>query len=342
MINRALAKAFKNNAFKVAKVVFVGFTATTLAMSVSACRPYEAVKSVLAEDAMPPMPAPEVATYVLDLSGSTNSTAQLEALKSGIDDFTAGRSLGNPVAKSPEAPRGLSIQFITANAAQAPRIQLVSAEASQNLYKYVVNRGLNLEGSTLLWNGFLKAREQIWQSPALDGNPAECVDQVVAYFGKQQLGPDELQEPARLICQDAKKTAVAINRLEIFKSNPNVKPGSDVEGALLIGLKNLINGQTQFPSARLTLVIASDLIDQAGLDLPRKLAGSDIGQACEFGTSDASRITADYSDVNVVLVGARNSIASTQLLDRVGSYWSCYFNQIGITNIEEKSDLSGF
>jgi hypothetical protein len=342
MLIKWFRKALKNNAFKAVKMVFVCSTATSLVLGVTACRPYEAVKSVLAEDAMPPMPAPEVATYVLDLSGSTNPTAQLEALGSGIEDFIAGRSLGNPVAKSPEAPRGLSIQFITANAAQSPRIQLVSVEASQNLYKYVVNRGLNLEGSTLLWNGFIKAREQIWQDPVLDGNPSECVTQVVAYFGKQQLGADELQEPARLICQDAKETANALKRLAAFKSNPNVKLGSDVEGALIIGLKNLTNGQLQFPSARLTLVVASDLIDEAGLDLPSKLAGSDSNKACELGTNDASRISADYSAVSVVLVGARNSIASTQLLDRAGSYWGCYFNQIGITNIEEKSDLSGF
>jgi hypothetical protein len=342
MLIKWFRKALKNNAFKAVKMVFVGFTATSLVLGVTACRPYEAVKSVLAEDAMPPMPAPEVATYVLDLSGSTNPTAQLEALGSGIEDFIAGRSLGNPVAKSPEAPRGLSIQFITANAAQSPRIQLVSVEASQNLYKYVVNRGLNLEGSTLLWNGFIKAREQIWQDPVLDGNPSECVTQVVAYFGKQQLGADELQEPARLICQDAKKTANALKRLTAFTSNPNVTLGSDVEGALIIGLKNLTNGQLQFPSARLTLVVASDLIDEVGLDLPSKLAGSDSNKACELGTNDASRISADYSAVSVVLVGARNSIASTQLLDRAGSYWGCYFNQIGITNIEEKSDLSGF
>ena len=342
MLEIKSAKALKNNAFRAVKVVFVGFAATSLVLGVTACRPYEAVKSVLAEDAIPPMPAPEVATYVLDLSGSTNPTAQLEALGSGIEDFIAGRSLGNPVAKSPEAPRGLSIQFITANAAQAPRIQLVSVDASQNLYKYVVNRGLNLEGSTLLWNGFIKAREQIWQDPALDGNPTECVTQVITYFGKQQLGADELQEPARLICQDAKKTATALKRLEAFTSNPNVKLGSDVEGALIIGLKNLINGQLQFPSARLTLVVASDLIDEAGLDLPSKLSGSDSNKACELGTNDASRISTDYSAVNVVLVGARNSSASIQLLDRAGSYWGCYFNQIGITNIEEKSDLSGF
>ena len=341
-MKKLYTKALKNNAFKVGKMVFVGFIAISLVAGVTACRPYEAVKSVLAEDAIPPMPAPEVATYVLDLSGSTNPTAQLEALGSGIEDFTAGRSLGNPFAKSPEAPRGLSIQFITANAAQAPRIQLVSVEASQNLYKFVVNRGLNLEGSTLLWNGFLRAREQIWQNLALDGNPTECADQVVAYFGKQQLGPDELQEPARLICQDVMKTTNAIKRLEAFRLNPNIKLGSDVEGALIIGLKNLINGQSQFPSARLSLVIASDLIDEVGLDLPARLSGSDSNKACELGTNDASRITADYSAVNVVLVGARNSSSSIQLLDRASSYWSCYFNQIGITNIEEKSDLSGF
>ena len=339
MLGKSSIKAVKNNAFRTA---VVGLGGVALVMSLTACGQIDAIQSSLQEEVLPAMPAPEVATYVLDLSGSTNPTAQLQALGSGIEDFIAGRSLGNPLAKSPEAPRGLSIQFITANAAQAPRIQLVSVEASQELYKYVVNRNLNLEGSTLLWKGFINAREQIWQSPVLAGNSAACVDQVVEYFGKQQLGIDELQEPARLICQDAKKTANAIKRLDSFVSNPKLKMGSDVEGALTIGLKNLINGKNQFPSARLTLVIASDLIDEVGLDLPRKLAGSDIDQACEFGTSDASRIKSDYSDVTVVLVGARNSLASTQLLDRVGSYWSCYFNQIGITNIEEKSDLSGF
>jgi hypothetical protein len=339
MINGTLVKALKNNAFK---AVFAGFTATTLSLGLTACGPVEQVKSALAEDAIPPMPAPEVATYVLDLSGSTNPTAQLEALGSGISDFIVGRSLGNPFAKIAEAPRGLSIQFITANSAQAPRIQLVSVETSQALYKYVVNRDLNLEGSTLLWNGFVQAREQIWQSPALAGNPAACVNQVVEYFGKQQIGTDELQQTARLICQDAKKSANALQRLNNFVANPTVDIGSDVEGAIQIGLKNLMNSKNEFPSAQLTLVIASDLIDEEGLDLPKKLTGSDNKKACGFGTKDASRVSADYSEVNVVFVGSRNSFASTQLLDRVSSYWSCYFNQIGVTNIEEKSDLSGF
>ena len=339
MITGTLVKALKNNAFK---AVFAGFTATTLSLGLTACGPVEQVKSAFAEDAIPPMPAPEVATYVLDLSGSTNPTAQLEALGSGISDFIAGRSLGNPFAKIAEAPRGLSIQFITANAAQAPRILLVSTKTSQDLYNFVSENVPNLEGSRQLWNGLINARSQIWQDKNLEANTSACIEQVIQSLGKQQLLPDALQEPARIICQDAKKTANALQRLNNFVANPTVDSGSDVEGAITIGLKNLTNSKNEFPSARLTLVIASDLIDEVGLDLPNKLNGSDNKKACGLGTKDASRISADYSDVNVVFVGSRNSVASTQLLDRVSSYWSCYFNQIGITNIEEKSDLSGF
>jgi len=339
MLNKKSLKELRNNAFT---AVFAGFTATTLSLGLTACGPVEQVKSAFAEDAIPPMPAPEVATYVLDLSGSTNPTAQLEALGSGISDFIAGRSLGNPFAKIVEAPRGLSIQFITANAAQAPRIVLVSTKASQELYNFVSENVPNLEGFRQLWNGLISARTQIWQNSTLEANPAACVEQVVQSLGKQQLLPDALQEPANLICQDAKNTANALKKLNNFVANPNVSMGSDVEGAISIGLKNLVNSKSKFPSAHLTLVIASDLIDEAGLNLPKKLDKSDSNKACEFGTKDASRFTADYSDVSVVLVGSRNSKANTQLLDRVSSYWSCYFNQIGITNIEEKSDLSGF
>jgi hypothetical protein len=339
MFHLNFVKALKNNAFK---AVFTGFTATTISLGLTACGPIEQVKSVFAEDAIPPMPAPEVATYVLDLSGSTNPTAQLEALGSGISDFIAGRSLGNPFAKTVEAPRGLSIQFITTNAAQAPRIVLVSTQTSQDLYRFVSENVPNLEGSRQLWNGLINARTQIWQDSVLGASLTGCIEQVIQSLGKQQLLPDVLQEPARLVCQDAIKTANALERLNNFVANPTVGVGSDVEGAISIGLKNLVNSKSEFPSARLTLVIASDLIDEVGLDLPRKLAGSDSQKACGFGTKDASRITADYSDVNVVLVGARNSVASTQLLDQVSTYWSCYFSQIGITNIEEKSDLSGF
>jgi len=43
-----------------------------------------------------------------------------------------------------------------------------------------------------------------------------------------------------------------------------------------------------------------------------------------------------------VIVGARNSKVNTKTLDQVQSYWTCYLNQIGITNVTEQSDLSGF
>jgi hypothetical protein len=339
MLSKNSVKAVRNNAFR---ALVVGLSGAALVMSLSACSPVSSLKSAYEGEPFPQMPAPEVATYVLDLSGSTYPTAQLEALGSGISDFIEGRSLGNPFAKTVEAPRGLSIQFITTNAAQAPRIVLVSTQTSQDLYRFVSENVPNLEGSRQLWNGLINARTQIWQDSTLGASLTGCIEQVIQSLGKQQLLPDALQEPARLVCQDAIKTANALERLNNFVANPTVGVSSDVEGAITIGLKNLINSKSEFPSARLTLVIASDLIDEVGLDLPRKLAGSSSKKACGFGTKDASRITADYSDVSIVLVGARNSVASTQLLDQVSTYWSCYFSQIGITNIEEKSDLSGF
>ena len=48
-----------------------------------------AFKSYLADEAYPTLPDPEIATYVLDLSLSTNPIAQLNALNSGIDDFVS-------------------------------------------------------------------------------------------------------------------------------------------------------------------------------------------------------------------------------------------------------------
>lgn len=90
-----MKKALNFNGFK---AVLVGASALTMIISLSACGPVEAVKSTLQEDSLPAMPSPEVATYVVDLSGSTFPAAQLKALGSGIDDFIAGESLGNPFA----------------------------------------------------------------------------------------------------------------------------------------------------------------------------------------------------------------------------------------------------
>ena len=339
MISKNSAKAVKNNAFKAA---VVGLSGAALVMSLSACSPIDALKSTYEGQPFPQMPAPEVATYILDLSGSTFPTAQLEALGSGISDFIAGESLGNPFAQTPVAPRGLSIQFVTQNSAQAPRILLVSTKTSQSLYNYIKEKTPNLEGALQLWDGLINARTQIWQDAALEANQADCVNKVVEMLGRQQLLPEALKFPAGIICQDAKQTATAFKRLESFVTNPNIAMGSDVKGAIETSLKNLSTAQTENPSARLTLVIASDLVDEVSLSLPRRLEGSDSKGVCNMAVQDAGNALNDYSNVNVVIVGARNSKVNTKTLDQVQAYWTCYFNQIGITNVTEQSDLSGF
>ena len=339
MFSKNSVKAFKNNAFR---TVAVGLSGAALVMSLSACSPLDALKSTYEGQPFPQMPAPEVATYILDLSGSTFPTAQLEALGSGISDFIEGESLGNPFAQTPVAPRGLSIQFVTQNSAQAPRILLVSTKPSQSLYNYIKEKTPNLEGALQLWDGLINARTQIWQDAALEANQADCVNKVVELLGRQQLLPEALKFPAGIICQDAKQTATALKRLESFVLSPSVEMGSDVKGAIETSLKNLAIAQTENPSARLTLVIASDLVDAVSLSLPRRLEGLDSKDVCNMAVQDAGTALNDYSNVNVVIVGARNSKINTKTLDQVQSYWTCFMNQIGITNITEKSDLSGF
>ena len=339
MLSKNSVKALKNNAFKAVVVVLGG---AALVMSLSACSPVSSLKSAYEGQPFPQMPAPEVATYVLDMSGSTYPTAQLEALGSGIHDFIAGRSLGNPFAQSPVAPRGLSIQFVTKNSAQAPRILLVSTKTSQSLYDFIKENTPNLEGALQLWNGLINARTQIWQDEALEANQAACVEAVVAKLGRQQLLPDALKIPAGIICQDAKQTATSFKRLQNFVAEPGIEMGSDVKGAVEASLRNLATAKAENPAARLTLVIASDMVDEVSLSLPRRLNGSDSKGACNMAVQDAGNAANDYSNVNVVIVGARNSKINTNTLDQVQAYWTCYFNQIGISNITEQSDLSGF
>ena len=339
MFKKNSTKALKNNAFR---ALVVGFSGAALVVSLSACAPVGALKSAYEGEPFPQMPAPEVATYVLDLSGSTYPTAQLEALGSGISEFIAGRSLGNPFAQTPVAPRGLSIQFVTKNSAQAPRILLVSTKTSQSLYEFIKEKTPNLEGALQLWDGLISARTEIWQDSALEANQAECVSRVVEMLGRQQLLPDALKIPASIICQDAKQTAASFKRLQDFVSNPGIEMGSDVKGAIETSLKNLATAKAENPSARITLVIASDLVDEVSLTLPRRLNGIDSKAACELAVQDAGNAANDYTSVNVVIVGARNSKVNTRTLDQVQAYWTCYLNQIGITNITEQSDLSGF
>ncbi len=339
MFEYGVLEAVRNNAFKAFAAVF---GSVLLVLPLTACSPWNSVKTVIDGGALPPMPTPEVATYVLDLSGSTNPMAQLDALGSGIKDFMAGQSLGNPFAQNPVAPRGLSIQFITQNSAQAPRIVLVSLSSSQSLYSFIVDKNLNVEGARQLWSKLELARTQIWQNSALLADQTECVKQVVSSLGQQQLLPDALTIPATTICQDAKQTAGALLRLKDFIAKPGIAMGSDVAGAISSSLSNLQAAHGEFPSAHLTLVIASDMVDEVSLSLPRRLVGSDNNSTCTLANKDAQSQSSNNQSVNVVLVGQHNSKYPITLLNQVASYWICYFNTIGINHINQQSDLSGF
>lgn len=313
-----------------------------LAVFLSACSPLGALKSAYEGEPFPQLPPPEIATYILDLSSSTNPTAQLEALGSGINEFVAGRSLGNPFSTTPAPPRGLSIQFITKNSAQAPRILLVSTKTSRDLYAFIKEKSSNLEGALQFWDGLINVRTQIWQDPLLQSNRPECVSKVVELLGRQQLLPDALQVPASIICKDTVQTAAAFEKLRNFVSNPGVPMGSDVKGAIEAGLKNLATAKVENSNARLTLVVASDLVDTVSLALNNRLANLDSQDVCALAAQDASKTSNDYSSVNVVIVGGRNSRVNSQTLDNVQIYWTCYLNQVGVTNITEQSDLSGY
>ena len=334
-----MKKALYFNGFR---AILVGAGALTLALSLSACGTVDAVKSTLQEDALPALPAPEVATYVVDLSGSTFPAAQLEALGSGINNFVAGESLGNPFADVPVAPRGLSIQFVTKNSAQAPRILLVPTRTSQELYTFTVDNSPNADVRKRLWNGFVQARTEIWQSRAFEGDVDSCVSNVIDSLGSQQLLPEALRSPANLICQDARQTDLAKIRLDEFVKNPNIAMGSDVEGAIRISLKNIEAAKREFPTAKFSLVIASDLVDEISLKLPQRLHKASTKDSCDLATTDAGSSTYDLNSIKVVFVGSRNSKVNPELLSRVQAYWNCYFNQLGISDVNEQSDLSGF
>jgi hypothetical protein len=334
-----MKKALYFNGFR---AVLLGAGALTMVLSLSACGSVDAIKSTLQEDALPALPAPEVATYIVDLSGSTFPEAQLEALGSGINDFIAGESLGNPFADSPVAPRGLSIQFVTMNSAQAPRILLVPTRTSQELYTFTVDNSPNADVRKRLWNGFVQARTEIWQSRAFEADLDSCVSKVIDSLGSQQLLPEALRSPANLICQDARQTDLAKIRLENFVNNPNVEMGSDVEGAIRISLKNIEAAKREFPAAKFSLVIASDLVDEVSLKLRQRLIAATDSESCRIASSDAGSSTSDLSSVAVVFVGSRNSKVNPELLSRVQAYWTCYFNQLGISDVNEQSDLSGF
>lgn len=301
------------------------------------------VKSILADDSFPPLPKPELTTYILDLSGSTNALGQLAALRSGIDEFVSGTALGNPFSSPRIEPKGLSMQFISMTSGQAPRFLLVSAETGQELYAWMTERLPNLDQAKPLWDGFIKAREVIY-SDGLFNDLQSCPSAAISIFGQQALSAADLRYPAILICKDAAKTSRALDALEQFKSNPMIPMGSDVFGALNSAINNMRRASDEFGSSRKVIAIASDMVDEnKSRGLIQKLRSQD-NNACELGKSYSIEDFGDnypLSDFRFVLVGVGNTSMYRDMISENRKFWACYFEAAG-AEVEEATDLAGY
>ena len=333
MLNRK-----KPNTFLI--LVFAVLFSTTL----SGCSSItNSIKSILAEDAFPTLPEPEITTYVLDLSGSTNSLAQLKALNSGIEEFISGKSIGNPFSTPRVAPRGLNMQFISLASGQAPRFLLVSAETGQELYSWTIENSPNIDQAQPLWNGFIKAREIIYSDKTYEDIQA-CPSKVIEIFGQQALTPEALRFPAIQICKDALKTARAIKTLADFNNNPEIALGSDVFGAVKLAVKNMSRASEQFGSAKITIAIASDMIDENPKRNLRNLLGNKKSDACAIGKQYAREDFEEPGqlyDLKIILVGLGNTSMYKDLIEPNRKFWNCYFQEAG-ADVSETTDLAGY
>ena len=302
-----------------------------------------AVKSILAEDTFPTLPAPEITTYILDLSGSTNALAQLNALNSGIDDFVSGKSLGNPFSNPKVKPRGLSMQFITLSSGQAPRFLLVSANTSQELYSWMVENSPNTDQAEPLWNGFIRAREIIYSDKIYD-DMQSCPNKVINIFGLQAQSTEALRFPAIQICKDALKTARSLEALRKFNDNPGIAMGSDVFGAVKLAVNNMKRASEQFGNATTTIAIASDMVDEnPKRRLSKILAGKNI-DACSLGKELSIEDFGDQlqlANFKVILVGLGNTAMYKGIIENNRNFWNCYFQSAG-AEVEEATDLAGY
>jgi hypothetical protein len=326
------------------KAFSIIFFAAILSTTLSGCASItNSIKTVLVGDTFPTLPNPEITTYVLDLSKSTNSIAQLNALNSGIEDFISGKSIGNPFSNPRVPPRGLNMQFISLISGQAPRYLLVSAETGQKLYDFIILNKINMDQSKPLWNGFMNAREIIFREKTYI-DLQSCPNKVIETLGTQALPPEVLRAPAIQICQDALQTARAIDSLAAFNNKPGIALGSDVFGAVKLAISNMKRASEQFGSAKITIAFASDMIDE---NPKRKLIDNLDDKnlnACELGkkysVEDFSS-PGELSGLKIVLVGLGNTSIYKDLIEPNRTFWNCYFQEAG-AEVSETTDLAGY
>lgn len=304
----------------------------------------ETFKASIAEEEFAELPNSDLTTYVIDLSGSTFPLDQIEALGSGIDEFISGETFGNPFSSPRKSPRGLSIQFITENSANAPRIVLASVETSNSLYEWMINNSPNLDQAKQVWDGFVRARKNVWDKDLFQQN--DCAEKAVETFGTQGISRDLLIEPAQIICDDAEQSFSAINNMKNFVENPDVPMGSDVFGALNAAVSNLNFASENINVTKKIIVIASDLIDtNPKNDFVNRLEAIETTKdACQLGKEDQSanpEETGSLQDFSIVLVGLGNTKAPAAFVEKTRNYWFCYLESAG-AKVNEVTDLAGY
>ena len=311
------------------------------ALLISGCSSISSnLNSIIGDDTFPNFPDPQVTTYILDLSASTNSISQLTALNSGIEEFISGKAFGDPFSKPQLPPLSLSMQFITLKSGSAPRFPLVSAETSKELYNFLLKNQTNLDQAIPLWNGFIRARTNVYDSKLyLDSN---CIDLVVSQFGPQALSKIVLTGPAAIICRDAKKTSTNLDYLNKFQSETKLPMGSDVFGAIQIAIKNMKKASDQYGDIEITIAIASDLVDEdPKKDFIQRIQGKNQ-DACKLGEEFSKNDFGSDSPLrgyNFILVGVGNT--TYDFIEKNQKFWNCYFTSAG-ADVEEVSDLAGY
>jgi hypothetical protein len=235
------------------------------------------------------------------------------------------------------------MQFISLISGQAPRYLLVSAETGQKLYDFIILNKINMDQSKPLWNGFMNAREIIFRDKTYT-DLQSCPNKVIETLGTQALPPEVLRAPAIQICQDALRTARAIDSLAAFNNNPEIALGSDVFGAVKLAVKNMNRASEQFGNAKISIAFASDMIDEnPARELISTLRGKNL-DVCNLGKQYSLEDFGDQlqlSNFKIILVGLGNTSMYKDLLEPNRKFWNCYFQEAG-AEVSETTDLAGY
>lgn len=235
------------------------------------------------------------------------------------------------------------MQFITLSSGQAPRFLLVSAEASQELYNWMIENSPNIDQAEPLWNGFIRAREIIYSDKIYE-DTSSCPNKVVELFGQQAQSEEALRFPAIQICKDAMKTARSLSALNLFNQDPKIPMGSDVFGAVKLAINNMSRATELFPSASTTIAIASDMIDEnpnRKLTARLKSNGVDACQIAKEMSEEDYGNQLELSNFKIILIGLGNTTMYKDIIEKNRKFWNCYFEAAG-AEVEEATDLAGY